>query len=1239
MRNTYLCSAVALVLLLPVGQAGAQGVDDLAKRKVREAAERRPWAKLEGLIGLEGLLDLEGLTDVGNLAKRKVRDAVERALRSELSGLTDVGDLAKQKVEDAVGRVLQDRLDEFTDMANQSRHDVQEAVERALHGELQGLADVSDLAKTKVKEAVERALQGELARLAGESKNEESKRLELVKLTPDAVERFAKALAVETADWKRSGSEFWVASMKYDGCRFEVGIEDWVEDPTEEVGDEALQKQTYETCGDDPRNIRIAAAALEAGMTLEQYRGTERRVLRAVYETGMCPKARDQSRLSLGGASPSPDEIEALRPRCIGLATLLDARAAALEEAERTAASAIDSMYREHQLVVTEQGRRLTALLRDSTWRDLSPEEMFERFNDVSLDVATEARDSSSDTAGSFGPPSKKPPAPEENDLPTPLPLAIADPDSSGQLLAARIYARADSSLQALGTDTAGSRGSIRGAPVHGLALSFVAEFIKLSPRELAAAVSYAPDLGKATAATVAALAKGGLATSDLASILVPAARPAARPLILPDEAVGLADEARHVATAGSVNAVELERTLRELGFPLDSALTPGVQIVALLGELVRAAQAHAEHPMAFAPLFLAEMSHLRTPAVDLASGSAPPQEVWFTLLELQLLAAFVTRSAHATRTTGFLFPPEVVRPAAAPVEGSPGQLRPVGLFRTASYPPPRSNAQAKAGEQRAPDCFPHVYRWLDGVPGPGGAPKEFDNPVIKHLIDRYSEPFIETGAETLEDAAEKLFGGALPGKSYGVGPAKDVWSMAMRLYKLKTILTAGMVGLKVNIVDRDNVPVTEVHKDIKGRSTIINFWASVGIDPHKVSKPNTKAETTMQRLGECLKLMGIALPTDGNELAADLEKWQVKWRMYPNPTKHAKIAILDNTGGGRRFATQFGMKPDPNDPSRWVRDSRLGELEMRLGRKDDANAATLPVKVEVFGEKQDAHTGILRTTYVTMVAELRTDDAEEGVQAMVDQVGDAVGAIGGAVVPSGEGDASLASLIAGTGERIATLSANLIQSLATFPGHATLKVIYHDPKPRWRGETKFVFNHSVWHTPVTAVARDVVFEVESATPENSAKPRASQTFRYGVTGGTLSLEMMSVWVPLPKGGRCLLAFTPLTKPLPQSGSFLEVIEGPGGSFYRGLGEAEMASVTSRGCVPFGPFSPLIPWLVTDAEVVRTQGATRSPSPLPVGKTPEGTRTISGRIHHHLGEGATVTFEYDFREEPEAVSR
>ncbi len=100
--------------------------------------------------------------------------------------------------------------------------------------------------------------------------------------------------------------------------------------------------------------------------------------------------------------------------------------------------------------------------------------------------------------------------------------------------------------------------------------------------------------------------------------------------------------EARNHASRLTLD--DLAGMLSQLGWPFDSASTPGEQLVKFFSTWIETANENSSDQQSFTPLFLAEMAAQQTPPMDLASGQADPTQVQLNLLELSLFTAALDR-------------------------------------------------------------------------------------------------------------------------------------------------------------------------------------------------------------------------------------------------------------------------------------------------------------------------------------------------------------------------------------------------------------------------------------------------------------------------------------------------------------------------------------------------------------------------------------------------------------------
>jgi hypothetical protein len=351
------------------------------------------------------------------------------------------------------------------------------------------------------------------------------------------------------------------------------------------------------------------------------------------------------------------------------------------------------------------------------------------------------------------------------------------------------------------------------------------------------------PDLPTAVLAVQAALARGGVATTDLADVLVPAQAPAASAQVLPEETLNLALEAYQLA-GSTMTLADLGKMLQDFGWKFQSDTSPGEQLASLLKQWLVGAQKDPADPLNFAVLFMAEMAKHRTPPVDLAMGDTAPDKVHLTLLELEIFSAafdrFVSNLPHA------------------------------GLI-----PPDLASGSAHLAAPLAQDGFCTKVKELVKSPY---------NTVANEMGNKQLRDQLGTVAESeLQGKGMEVVAGE------GFGDAMSAVSIATRLWKLVALYSSDRIWVTAS---KD-----KVHKPLKENSEFVVFTARAGVSEADwqayQDKWGGKYGVGMKNdLRDCVANLGVPTPADLSEIAKDAETWRVAWVVNPVGFPHATINL-----------------------------------------------------------------------------------------------------------------------------------------------------------------------------------------------------------------------------------------------------------------------------------------------------------------------------------------------------------
>ncbi|HEY9450564.1 MAG TPA: hypothetical protein VIQ74_14270 [Gemmatimonadaceae bacterium] len=358
--------------------------------------------------------------------------------------------------------------------------------------------------------------------------------------------------------------------------------------------------------------------------------------------------------------------------------------------------------------------------------------------------------------------------------------------------------------------------------------------------------IARAGTLADAVAGTHDALTRGGVAITDFAGTTERAAVAPSPFVVLPTEAVVLAYEARGHASHSHLTLSDLAYMLEDFGWSWDGEGSPSQQMMKLVATWVRAAQRAPNDPLSFTPLFLADMGRRQLPAVNLASDSTDPRVVKLGFLEVNLIAAALTRGLGAPAR------------AAAAIPAGVGQSR---LFWNASYGAVMDGGPCADAKQWFGGTLPGQIMGVYGGWGVG---------------------------EGLESALE---GAGLSEANVGkVTSALDAVGGAMKIIKLAELYSTA----QIDVQPVSEMPAHRPSPDVEKTATVV---ARAGIDPKEWEEYQQSLKST-QLVGsvrDCLETAGLPTWADMADIAADAETWRVQWTLGEGSPKHALHQIAGN--------------------------------------------------------------------------------------------------------------------------------------------------------------------------------------------------------------------------------------------------------------------------------------------------------------------------------------------------------
>ena len=367
-------------------------------------------------------------------------------------------------------------------------------------------------------------------------------------------------------------------------------------------------------------------------------------------------------------------------------------------------------------------------------------------------------------------------------------------------------------------------------------------------PEQAARALVEAATIEQAMQATVAALSAAGVTVAEGDRVVAAAQVPAASWTVGVAVAAHLAREGAEREVSGRLTADELARMWADGGFPFQGLGTPGEQLMGFLQTWAEEATAAPDEPSSFVPLFLTAMAARQAPPVALGAGSAAPQDLRLTLLELEVLHATFDRSVQLL--------PE-------------GNLRARGAAATA-----------------VPDCGV-LKKGLAGKLGGKG---------VKWVQGQLTDAALRKLG--LSDSEMALLGST-------VGNVFKALDFAMKIANLIQLYANTQVTLSVG-------PPDPVHKPIKSDPRrLIEVTARAGIPDEAWARfiDSGSAAPSYRNAMACLQFLGAPLPSDAKDIADKVDTWRVAWDLTSGSPRHALIPTDVNTFDASSNGDPYGMK------------------------------------------------------------------------------------------------------------------------------------------------------------------------------------------------------------------------------------------------------------------------------------------------------------------------------------------
>jgi hypothetical protein len=364
------------------------------------------------------------------------------------------------------------------------------------------------------------------------------------------------------------------------------------------------------------------------------------------------------------------------------------------------------------------------------------------------------------------------------------------------------------------------------------------------APSTLAEQIAGGTKLKLGSTAVKEALSYGGIAVADGKGLLVRPAEPSASFYVLPVEAANLALDAGNPSSGYGLTLKQLGKMLADLGWPFDANIPPENQLVPFFSEWVRNARLHPNDDASFTPLFLAEMAKRKKISIDLMSNAYDPQQLRFSLLELQLIAGAFDR----------------LLPHGKLLSSADNGL----MFGSVAYAAePCSDAKTWLGDK-------------------GGDAWQLA---------------LEAGQIKLSDGVGASLGAAL--KKLGMSEAgtdkfaKGMTSLGIvsKIWKLISIYQDG----KVAVTLESKNPMQKSLPSEKEQLTAYRATAGVSDEDWKAYKDDLGSSDTLRSLRDCFGVVGLPTLPDLGDLAKDSANWSVEWKLPEGSPENGFISLDKN--------------------------------------------------------------------------------------------------------------------------------------------------------------------------------------------------------------------------------------------------------------------------------------------------------------------------------------------------------
>ncbi|OZM56897.1 hypothetical protein CIB95_09000 [Lottiidibacillus patelloidae] len=302
---------------------------------------------------------------------------------------------------------------------------------------------------------------------------------------------------------------------------------------------------------------------------------------------------------------------------------------------------------------------------------------------------------------------------------------------------------------------------------------------------------------------------------------------------VIPPELTLLTYDASLNTYGGRLTLEDLAYLLRDAGFPFKEGEDPALIMRNGVSAWVKKAQDDPKQDGSMAPLFLQAMAKAQSPSISLEKDDWQPQDYRMTYLEIHVFLGSILQAVREEETKTSMI----------------------------DWLMPKANAADAAGTcSIAKDWFGDITKQE------AAEISTFKIDLVNFLISE----LIGKGFDSISKEIGKVL------TSVGIG---------LKVLKLAMLYWA--IEVKV---EADHA---EIHKQgINEKTKEVAYKAIVGVNEEKYQQylKQWNSSPVAKEIRDCFSFIGLPMPTDTGDIAADVENWSVEWDIVHGGGIHAYV-------------------------------------------------------------------------------------------------------------------------------------------------------------------------------------------------------------------------------------------------------------------------------------------------------------------------------------------------------------